>query len=95
MPRPASAPYRRPPLVLLDEATSALDAESERAVTQNMARLIEGRTALVVAHRLSTVRDADLIVVLEQGRVVETGTHDRLLAREGLYFHLYGQQLTG
>jgi ABC-type bacteriocin/lantibiotic exporter with double-glycine peptidase domain/CRP-like cAMP-binding protein len=89
----ARAVYRRPPLILLDEATSALDAESERTVTQNMARLIEGRTALIVAHRLSTVREADLIVVLERGRVAETGTHDHLLAREGLYFHLYGQQL--
>lgn len=84
--------YHRPSVVLLDEATSALDAESERAVTSNMRRLLQGRTAFVVAHRLSTVRDADLIVVLERGRIVETGTHDELLAHGGLYFHLYGQQ---
>lgn len=84
--------YHRPAVVLLDEATSALDSEAERAVTANMRRLLEGRTAFIVAHRLSTVRDADLIVVLERGRIAETGTHDELLARGGLYFHLYGQQ---
>ena len=85
--------FRRPSVLLLDEATSALDSESERIVTANMRRLLEGRTAFVVAHRLSTVRDADLIVVLEHGRVVEQGTHDELFAADGLYFHLYGQQL--
>jgi ABC-type bacteriocin/lantibiotic exporter with double-glycine peptidase domain len=89
----ARAIYHRPPVLLLDEATAALDAEAERAVTENMRRLLEGRTAFVVAHRLSTVRDADLIMVLEQGRIAETGTHDELIARGGLYFHLYGQQL--
>jgi ABC-type multidrug transport system fused ATPase/permease subunit len=59
-----------------------------------MRRLLEGRTAFVVAHRLTTIRDADLIVVLEQGHIAERGTHDQLIARGGLYFHLYGQQLT-
>ena len=87
--------FSRPSVLLLDEATSALDSESERIVTANMRRLLEGRTAFVVAHRLSTVRDADLIVVLEHGRVVEQGTHDELFAADGLYFHLYGQQLAG
>jgi subfamily B ATP-binding cassette protein MsbA len=82
-------------VLLLDEATSALDSEAERTVTENLRRLLEGRTAFVVAHRLSTVRDADLIVVLEQGRIAETGTHDELLDRGGLYVHLYGQQLLG
>lgn len=91
----ARAIFHRPPVLLLDEATSALDSEAERAVTENLRRLLEGRTAFVVAHRLSTVRDADLIVVLERGRMVESGTHDQLLSRNGLYVHLYGQQLAG
>jgi ABC-type bacteriocin/lantibiotic exporter with double-glycine peptidase domain len=85
--------FHRPPVLLLDEATSALDSEAEHAVTENMRRLLEGRTAFIVAHRLSTVIDADMIVVLEQGRLVEKGTHDELLGREGLYLHLYGQQI--
>lgn len=91
----ARAIYHRPPVLLLDEATSALDSEAERTVTENLRRLLEGRTAFVVAHRLSTVRDADVIVVLERGRAVEIGAHDELLARGGLYVHLYGQQLPG
>jgi ATP-binding cassette subfamily B protein len=86
--------YHRPPVLLLDEATSALDTEAERTVNENVRRLLEARTAFVVAHRLTTVRDADLIIVLEQGRIAELGTHDELLARAGLYFHLYGQQLS-
>jgi ABC-type bacteriocin/lantibiotic exporter with double-glycine peptidase domain/CRP-like cAMP-binding protein len=86
--------YHRPPVLLLDEATSALDTEAERTVNENVKRLLEARTAFVVAHRLSTVRDADLIIVLEQGRIAELGTHDELLTRGGLYVHLYGQQLS-
>ncbi|OJY54314.1 peptidase domain-containing ABC transporter [Pseudonocardia sp. 73-21] len=91
----ARAIYRQPPVVVLDEATSALDPEAERAVTENMERLLRGRTAFVIAHRLSTVRSADLVAVLDEGRLVETGTHDELMARRGLYFHLDAQQLTG
>jgi ATP-binding cassette subfamily B protein len=79
---------------LFDEATSALDTESESIVKRNIDRLLEGRTAFVVAHRLSTIRDADLIVVLERGRLVEQGSHDELLARKGVYFYLYTQQLS-
>lgn len=89
----ARAVYNRPPILLLDEATSALDTESERAVQANMSRLLAGRTSFVIAHRLSTVRNADLIVVLERGRIVEQGTHDALMERRGLYFHLSSQQL--
>jgi ATP-binding cassette subfamily C protein CydCD len=81
------------PVLILDEATSHLDALNERAVRQALDRLQADRTTVVIAHRLSTVRDADLIVVLEQGRVVETGTHAALLGRGGLYARLVSRQL--
>jgi len=80
-------------VLLLDEATSALDTESERAVKESMDELLEERTSFVIAHRLSTIRDADRIIVLERGRLVEEGTHDELMARQGLYFYLASQQL--
>jgi ABC-type bacteriocin/lantibiotic exporter with double-glycine peptidase domain/CRP-like cAMP-binding protein len=89
----ARALYHRPPVLLLDEATSSLDTESERAVKQNMDSLLHGRTSFVIAHRLSTIRDADVILVLERGRLVEHGTHDALMARQGLYYYLASQQL--
>jgi ATP-binding cassette subfamily B protein len=89
----ARAIYNRPPILIFDEATSALDTESERAVKENIDQLLEGRTSFVIAHRLSTVRDADLILVLEQGRLVEQGTHDDLMRRQGLYYFLVSQQL--
>jgi subfamily B ATP-binding cassette protein MsbA len=83
------------PILLLDEATSALDSESERLVQGALARLMAGRTTLLIAHRLSTVRDADLLVVMEAGRVVETGSHAALLARDGAYARLHRLQMTG
>jgi ATP-binding cassette subfamily B protein len=89
----ARALYLDPPILIFDEATSALDTESERAIQDNLSRMMTGRTCVVIAHRLSTIRDADTIVVLEKGEVVETGTHDALMARRGLYFHLSSQQL--
>ena len=89
----ARAVYNRPPVLLLDEATSSLDTESERAVKQNMDELLRGRTSFVIAHRLSTIRDADTILVLERGRLVEQGTHDELMRRQGLYYYLSSQQL--
>ena len=89
----ARAVYRRPPVLIFDEATSSLDAESERAVQANMDEVFHGRTSFVIAHRLSTIRDADVIVVLERGRLVEQGTHEELLRRQGIYYYLVGQQL--
>ena len=88
----ARALLRNPRILLLDEATSALDAESEAAVQQALATLRQGRTTIVVAHRLSTVRDADLVVAMENGQAVEQGTHESLLAADGLYARLVRTQ---
>lgn len=88
----ARAVLRNPPILILDEATSALDTESERLVQQALERLMEGRTVIVIAHRLSTVQTAHRIVVMQEGRVVEQGAHADLLARGGLYTKLYNLQ---
>lgn len=88
----ARALLKDAPILILDEATSALDTESERLVQQAIDKLMEGRTVLVIAHRLSTVRHADRIVVLDEGRVVQSGKHDELLAEGGLYAELYHMQ---
>jgi len=88
----ARALLRDAPILLLDEATSALDAKSERVVQAALERLSVGRTTLVIAHRLATVREADNIIVMDQGRVVEQGTHEELLAQDGLYSGLYKLQ---
>ena len=88
----ARAVLREAPILLLDEATSALDAESEKLVQDALDRLIANRTTLVIAHRLATVRQADKIVVLDKGRIVETGTHDQLTKAGGLYARLAALQ---
>ena len=91
----ARALLKNAPILILDEATSALDTQSERKVQQALDTLRQGRTAFVIAHRLSTIESADRIVVLERGRLVESGTHGELLARNGLYASLYRMQGDG
>jgi ABC-type multidrug transport system fused ATPase/permease subunit len=89
----ARAILQVPRMVLLDEATSALDNESERRFLQNFDAAFPGRTVLMIAHRLTTVRHADLIVVLDRGAIIERGTHDELMAGRGLYYFISTQQL--
>jgi ATP-binding cassette subfamily B protein len=88
----ARALARKPEILILDEATSSVDTLTERLIQEATLRLMQNRTAIVVAHRLSTIRHADRIVVLHRGRIRETGTHDELIAKQGLYYQLYRWQ---
>jgi ATP-binding cassette, subfamily B, bacterial MsbA len=88
----ARAVLKNPPIMLLDEATSALDTESEKLVQGALNNLMQNRTSLVIAHRLSTIQKADMIVVLEDGQIVEQGNHSELIARDGLYKRLIDMQ---
>ena len=85
----ARAAIADPPVLILDDATSSIDTRTERIVQDGMDKLMAGRTTFVIAHRLSTVRNSDCIIVLEQGRVIERGNHDQLIAEKGKYYQLY------
>lgn len=89
----ARAVYRSPEYIMLDEATNSLDASNERTIVDNLSEFFRGRTVIIIAHRLSTVRNADRIVVLDKGRIVETGNHDTLVQSRGVYFNLVKDQL--
>ena len=89
----ARAVYKNPKFIFLDEATNSLDASNERAIVENLNEFYKGRTVVVVAHRLSTVKNADMIVVVNKGRIVETGTHTSLIEKRGAYFNLVKNQL--
>ncbi len=89
----ARAVYKNPEFIFLDEATNSLDAKNERAIVENLDRFYEGRTVVIVAHRLSTVKNADKIIVLDEGKVIETGNHDSLIKAKGAYYNLVKNQL--
>ena len=81
-----------PPMLILDEATSSIDARTEIKIQKSFKEMMEGRTSFIVAHRLSTIREADLILVMDSGKIVEQGTHEELLQRKGAYYDLYNSQ---
>mgnify|MGYP002590371089 FL=1 len=81
-----------PPMLILDEATSSIDTRTEQQIQKAFAEMMKGRTSFIVAHRLSTIREADLILVMKEGRIIEQGTHDELLEKRGFYSELYESQ---
>ncbi|MDD6570006.1 MAG: ABC transporter ATP-binding protein, partial [Acidaminococcus sp.] len=84
-----------PPMLILDEATSNIDTRTEVKIQNAFAKLMEGRTSFIVAHRLSTIRNADRILVMKDGKIIEQGTHDSLMAKGGFYKELYNSQFAG
>ena len=84
-----------PPMLILDEATSSIDTRTEIKIQQAFGRMMEGRTSFIVAHRLSTIREADIILVMKDGNIIEQGSHEELLAMNGFYAELYNSQFTG
>ncbi len=89
----ARAIYKNPELLFFDEATSALDTENEKIIVNNLDRYYASKTSLIIAHRLSTVKNADKIIVLDKGEIVESGTHNKLIEKKGFYFNLVKNQL--
>ena len=89
----ARAVYKNPDFIFLDEATNALDAKNERAIVENLNEFYKGRTVIIVAHRLSTVKNADQIIVIEKGKIIETGNHVSLIEKKGAYYNLVKNQL--
>ena len=85
--------YKNPDIVIFDEATNSLDAYNEKVIVDNLVNFYKGKTVIIVAHRLSTVKNADKIVVLDSGRIVESGTHEELIAKKGVFFNLVKNQL--
>jgi ATP-binding cassette subfamily B protein len=89
----ARSVYKNPEYIFFDEATNALDANNEKVIMENLNEFFQGKTVVIVAHRLSTVKNADQIIVLNQGRITETGTHKELTAKRGEYYELVKNQL--
>ena len=85
----ARAAIANPPVLILDEATSSIDTRTEKIVQEGMDKLMKGRTVFVIAHRLSTIKNSDVIMVLDQGKIIERGSHDELIAQKGSYYQLY------
>ena len=84
-----------PPMLILDEATSSIDTRTEWKIQQAFATMMEGRTSFIVAHRLSTIREADVILVMKDGNIIEQGNHESLIAQDGFYANLYNSQFAG
>ncbi len=91
----ARALLTNPRLLIFDEATSALDYESESIIQRNMKKMCHGRTVIIIAHRLSTLRNADKIMVIDKGELIESGSHEELMKQEGLYHYMYSKQAIG